>query len=209
VPDRRAVEHRLDPAAGEAGVDGSVEQRPEGQRRVAHGPQPDLLAEGPDGGAGAGGDEQRHEEPRRELLEGVAVGEHEPAHSRRAVTQRQLAQAASGVVADEGHAVEVERVEQGEHGPGDGDRRQLRVGIRGPAVGTERPVRHDAAHPVGRQALRHGLPQGAADEEAVDEHRDRRISGLGAEDPVVDGAGRKIDGGHGSSGNLRTSIQGV
>jgi hypothetical protein len=58
---------------------------------VAYSAQPGLLGNRPHREPGAGQDEQRYEEPRRELLEGVAVGEHEPPHSVGIATQRELA----------------------------------------------------------------------------------------------------------------------
>jgi hypothetical protein len=110
--------------------------------------------------------------------------------------QRELAQAAADVAADEDDVMEAERVEQADDRVGDGDRRQVAVRVRRPAVGAEGPVRQDAADPVGRELLRHGIPQRGVHEEAVDKHRDRRVSGPGPQFPVVEGTDGKIDGGH-------------
>ena len=77
------------------------------------------------------------------------------------------------------------------------------------AVGAEGPVGQDAADPIGRQLLSRGIPQRGVDEEAVNEHGDRRVGGARPDDPVVDRTDGKIDGGHGASGSIQTSIQGV
>ena len=52
---------------------------------------------------------------------------------------------------------------------------------------------------IAQIALKPGLTGRAC---AVDEHGDRPAAGVGPEDPVVDWAGGKFDGGHGPSGSV-------
>jgi hypothetical protein len=93
--------------------------------------------------------------------------------------------------------MEVECAKQTGDRVGDGDGRQVGVRVHRSAVGAEGPIGQDAADPIGRQLLSHGIPQCGVNEEAVDEHGDRRVGGPRPDDPVVDGTDRKIDGGHG------------
>jgi hypothetical protein len=61
--------------------------------------------------------------------------------------ERGEAQPAAGVVPDEGHVSQIERLEKGVDAPCGRPRRQIGVGCR-IAMGTQRPRGHDASHPV-------------------------------------------------------------
>ncbi len=120
-----------------------------------------------------------------------------PSHSVGIAAKRELAKGAAGVAADQDNVMEVERAKQAGDRVGDGDGRQVGVRVRRPAVGAEGPVGQDAADSAGCQLLGHGIPQRGVNEEAVDEHSNRRVGPPRPDDPVVDGTDRKIDGGHG------------
>ena len=87
---------------------------------------------------------------RWEVLVAVAVGQHQPTDAldaRVTTPERGEAQPAAGVVPDQRHVTDVERFEEGRDPSRGRPRRDIGVGGR-IAMGTERPRRHDASHPV-------------------------------------------------------------
>ena len=102
----------------------------------------------------AGGDEQRHERLRREVLERVAVRQHEAPDATGVGVDNELADRPAGVVADERDVVQVERLEEGDDEPGDAARRE--IGSRPPAGMTWAPSGQSGEvrpHAGGRQPL--------------------------------------------------------
>ena len=107
---------------------------------------------------------------RREVLEGVAVGEHEAADAAGVGVQQVLADRPAGVVADERDVTQVEGLDQGDDLAGDAARRLVGAGADRDAVGAERQVGGDRAHALRGQRGGDAAPQRAVDEDAVDEH---------------------------------------
>ncbi len=92
------------------------------------------------------------------------------------VRGHELADGAPGVVADQGDPVELERVEEVRDELGNAWWREIRLGRHRDLVGAERKVRNDAAMRA-LQGRGHLPPEGAVDEQAVDE--DDRLPGAG------------------------------
>jgi hypothetical protein len=84
----------------------------------------------------------------------------------------ELAQRAAGVVADQRHAVELQRVQQVGDQPRDAGRREVGVAAHRRRVRAERQIGHDAAV-VGGEPLDDRLPQPPVDQQAVHEHQRR------------------------------------
>ena len=131
---------------------------------------------------------ERPEGRRQEVLVRVARGQDQAAEALGVVRGHELADGAPGVVADQGHAVEVQRVEEVGDEPGDAGWREIRVGLHRDPVGAERKVGNDAAM-LALQRRGHLPPESAVDEQAVDEHD--RLARAGV--PVADRALGKAD----------------
>jgi hypothetical protein len=80
-----------------------VDQKAEPERRVTKGLDPHLFEQQLDGDRPAKQREDEGERKWRELVEGIAVGQHEAADLFRVCVDDQLAQAATGVTADKRH----------------------------------------------------------------------------------------------------------
>ena len=177
---------RLDPCGGHAGVE-----------RVGEGPEPEPAVPEPRGahrlgGAGEGGGagdefDELAQRWRGELLEGVAVGQHEAADAAGVGVQQVLADRSTGVVADERDVVQVERLDEGDDLLGDAARRLLGCRADRDAMGAEWQVGGERAHASCGKRVRDAGPQRGADEDAVDEYH-RRRGVVGPVWPVVDGA---------------------
>ena len=132
--------------------------------------------------------QQRHEAAqrwRREVLEGVAVRQHQPPDPRRIGVEDVLADGAAGVVADQRHVVQLERLDEGDDLSSDAAWRLVGVRVDGGAVRSEREVGGERADAMGGQRIGRRRPQRAVDQHAVDEHH-RRAGGVGGTGgPVV------------------------
>ena len=122
----------------------------------------------------------------RELLEGVAVGEHEAADPRGVGVQQELADRPAGVVADERDVVQVEGLEEADDLPSDAAWRLIGALADRQPVGAEREIGGDRADAPGGQGVGHGGPQRGADEHAVDEDNGRGDGVVGSGGAVVD-----------------------
>ena len=85
--------------------------------------------------------EQHVERERREGVERVAVGQHQPADPARVLVEQQLADRSPGVAADQHHVVEVQRLEEARHDPRHAARRQVGAVVHRGGVRAERPGR--------------------------------------------------------------------
>ena len=142
----------------------------------------------------AGQPEQHVEREGREGVEGVAVGQHQPADARGVLVEEQLADRATGVVAHEHHVAQVQSLEERRDDAREASRREVGARTHRGAVGAERPGRRQAVEAALGQPLRHVGPQGVVDQEPVDEHDDRPVSRSGL--AVGDQPGRQVDGCH-------------
>ncbi len=117
---------------------------------------------------------------------GVAVGEDEAADSLGMAGYRHLGHRAAGVVADQGHVVEIQLVEEAGDDRGDSVGGQVRIRAHRNSLGADRPVGGDAAA-AAREAVDDSIPEPPIDQIAVDED-DRRAF---ARFSVADRPGRK------------------
>ena len=95
------------------------------------------------------------------------VSTRRPIRSRVAGDQH-LRHRAAGVVADDRHVLEVERLEEAVDDRGDAGRGEVGVGVHRDLLGADRPVGRDAAAAIG-EPVDDAVPEAAVDEEAVDE----------------------------------------
>ena len=102
--------------------------------------------------------EQRNERLRREVLERVAVRQHETADPARIVGEQQLAEAPPVSLPTSVTSVEAERVEHLVDHPGHPGRRQIGVGVHRRAMAAERPVDEVRSGRHGRRAARRRDP---------------------------------------------------
>ena len=86
-----------------------MDQQAEPERRVPKRLDPHLLEQQLDGDRPAQQREDEGERERRELVERIAVGQHQAADMVRVRVDDQLTQAAAGVIADERHIRKPER----------------------------------------------------------------------------------------------------
>ena len=144
----------------------------------------------------AKGLEQLAERRGGEVGERVAVGKHHAPDARGVAVEQELADGASGVVADEGHVVELQRLEKRGDLTGDTPRGLIRVGAHGDRVRAERPVGGVGAN--ARVGERRGgpAPQRPTDQEAVHEDDWRPHVCFGAGDAVLHDAMGKFDRRH-------------
>ena len=159
---------------------GSIESREissaEPERAPLHGAQAGRLDQGREQARHARRVLHRPEGRRQEVLVRVARRQHKPPQPRGMLGRDQLADRAPGVVADQGHVLEVQRGDEVGHDPRDAGRREIRVRAHRHAVGAEWEVRDDAAE-LTLQQRGHLPPQGSVDEQPVDEHE--RLAGAG------------------------------
>jgi hypothetical protein len=153
--------------ARQFGVARPAEQETKRERRVAeesqsHRRQQDLGERRP-----LGGDEQRHEHLGWEVLERVAVRQHDLPDSLRVVGQEELADGAAGVVADQRDVLEPEGVENLVDHPCHTGRREVSVGPHRAAMAAERPVDEVRADPGRGETVGDAVPEPTVDEEAV------------------------------------------
>ena len=127
---------------------------------------------------------------RWELVEAIAVGQHEPADPRRAGVEQVLADRAAGVVADEGDVGEVEVLEEGDHLAGHAAWRLIGGGGDRVRVRAERKVGSVRTDACGGEAGGNLAPQLAVDEDPVDEHH--RRGGGRIERPGRDSGRRRV-----------------
>ena len=120
--------------------------------------------------------EHQVERERRELVERIAVGQHQPADGLGIGVDHQLADAAAGVVADQGHVLQSERGDGVADHLGHAHRRQVGALARRAGVRSERPVGQDAAKTPAGQIVCDLGPQPVVDEDAVHE-QDREDAG--------------------------------
>ena len=124
----------------------------------------------------------RLEDPRREVLVGVAVGQDEAADPLRVAGDQHLRHRAARVVADDRDVAEVERIEKAGDQVRDPVRAEVGLGPHRDLLGADRPVGREAA--VGRrEAVDDAVPEPAVDEEAVDEDHRAPLARLAVPDP--------------------------
>ena len=111
---------------------------------------------------------------RRELLERFARGEDKPSDALGVVADEPLRDGAAGVVGDDRDVVELERLEQVGHYPGEAGKREVGALLHGVRVRSERKVGRDAAAPFCKPG-HDTSPEVAVHPDAVDEN-DRRAT---------------------------------
>ena len=113
---------------------------------------------------------------------GVAVGQHEPADPLRVAGDEHLRHRAAGVVADDRHVLQVQRLEEAVDGRGDSVRSQVRIRLHRDLLGADRPVGGDAAAAI-RELVDDAVPETTVDEEAMDEDNRLALAGLAVANP--------------------------
>jgi hypothetical protein len=165
-----------------------VRQHAEPEPRLPQRADPHLAGQEAGPSLAAEQREEPLEHGRREDVQTVAVGEHDPADPARVLVEDELAQRAAGVTADQRDGVEVEGVEELDDQPRDAARRQVGVRVHGDGVRTHRPVGRVRADPLLGQTLGDPRPQPAVGEHRMDEDDGRRHGLLRSRDSVVDGS---------------------
>ena len=158
----------LDPAARDLGVGAVLDSHPNAFGAWRTGVSRSDCADRPDRARDAGDRLQRAEHRRQEVLVRVAVGEHQPPEALGVARRDELADRAAGVVADQGHVLELERV----HEVGDDPRQpggvrsaSGRIAVRCEPSGQSGAMQRCSPSSSGT-TLRHSVAVG---EEAVDE----------------------------------------
>jgi len=166
APDARVPDAGREPLVDQLGVERLLHEDPVGG--AADRAEPEWQLERGDAAGDAHERREGVERERREVLEGVAVGEHEALDALRMVRGEHLGDGATGVVADDRRALEAELVEEVDDHPGEAGRGEVRIGVHRGLVRAHRPVGDDAAV-IAAQPLGCPVPEARVDEQAVDE----------------------------------------
>jgi hypothetical protein len=163
---------------------------------VPHRGQPHRPHQRADPPRAPGGREEQPERRRRELVERVAVGQHQSPDPGRVRVDDELAERASGVVAGQRHVGQVQRRQEVQHEPGHAARADVGVRLEGFRMSADRQVRGIGPDAAFGERAGGAIPQLAVDQDAVQEHDRRQRTARRSGDAVVDTSLGKVDRGH-------------